>query len=124
MATYTPSIYEYETAEQWQQAMNEWDDENEPKEPVAIVKEWAVMSPLWYNDRRRRIPEYQVKESFDTIAERDAWIREKEAEGLFLVDKGESIENLAEILRDVPIREAPLWGGTREEYRALGLTRF
>lgn len=124
MATYAPSIYNYATQQEWEQAVKEWADENEPKVPTAIVKEWAIMSPLWYNDRRRRIPEYQVKESFDTIAERDAWIREKEAEGLFLVDKGESIENLAEILRDIPIHEAPLWGGTREEYRALGLTRF
>lgn len=124
MATYAPSIYAYASQQEWEQAAREWADENEPKEPVAIVKEWAIMSPLWYNDRRRRIPEYQVKKSFDTIAERDAWICEKEAEGLFLVDKGESIENLAEILRDVPIHEAPLWGGTREEYRALGLTRF
>lgn len=124
MATYAPSIYEYASQQEWEQAVKEWADENEPKVPTAIVKEWAIMSPLWYNDRRRRIPEYQVKESFDTIAERDAWIREKEAEGLFLVDKGESIENLAEILRDIPIHEAPLWGGTREEYRALGLTRF
>lgn len=124
MATYAPSIYAYASQQEWEQAAREWADENEPKVPTAIVKEWAIMSPLWYNDRRRRIPEYQVKESFDTITERDAWIREKEAEGLFLVDKGESIENLAEILRDVPIHEAPLWGGTREEYRALGLTRF
>ena len=91
----------------------------------------CICRPLYY-DYPQKQEAYDLNEEFlfggnilaTAIAERDAWIREKEAEGLFLVDKGESIENLAEILRDVPIREAPLWGGTREEYCALGLTRF
>ena len=52
MATYAPSIYEYETAEQWQQAMNEWCDEN--REPVARISYHAYMTNLpWGNPLRR-----------------------------------------------------------------------
>ena len=122
MATYAPSIYEYETAEQWQQAMNEWAAENEPKEPVARISYHAYMTNLPCGNPLRRFLAGQEHNSFKTPEQMNAWIKEMEAKGYELIRTSESVDNLCDLIR--PATERPLPGGTREEYRALGLTRF
>ena len=122
MATYAPSIYEYATAEQWQQAMNEWCKENEPKEPVARISYHAYMTNLPWGNPLRRVLAGQEHNSFKTPEQMNAWIKEMEAKGYELVRTSESVDNLCDLIRRRA--EAALPGGTREEYRALGLTRF
>ena len=120
MATYAPSIYEYETSEQWQQAMNEWCEEN--REPVVRISYHAYMTDLPWGNPLRRVLAGQEHNSFDTPEQMNAWIKEMEAKGYELIRTSESVDNLADLIR--PATERPLPGGTREEYRALGLTRF
>ena len=120
MATYAPSIYDYETAEQWQQAMDEWCEEN--REPVARISYHAYMTNLPWGNPLRRFLAGQEHNSFDTPEQMNAWIKEMEAKGYELIRTSESVDNLADLIR--PATERPLPGGTREEYRALGLTRF
>lgn len=122
MATYAPSIYEYATAQEWEQAAREWADENEPKEPVARISYHAYMTDLPCGNPLRRVLAGQEHNSFDTPEKMNAWIKEMEAKGYELIRTSESVDNLADLIR--PAAERPLPGGTREEYRAIGLTRF
>ena len=122
MATYAPSIYEYATAQEWEQAAREWTDENEPKDPVARISYHAYMTNLPWGNPLRRFLAGQEHNSFDTPEQMNAWIKEMEAKGYELIRTSESVDNLADLIR--PAAERPLPGGTREEYRALGLTRF
>lgn len=122
MATYAPSIYNYATAQEWEQAAREWADENEPKEPVAQISYHAYMSNLPWGNPLRRVLAGQEHNSFDTPEKMNAWIKEMEAKGYDLIRTAESVDNLADLIR--PRAAVDLPGGTREEYRALGLTRF
>lgn len=122
MATYAPSIYAYASQQEWEQAVKEWADENEPKEPVARISYHAYMTNLPWGNPLRRLPVGQEHNSFDTPEQMNAWIKEMEAKGYELIRTSESVDNLCDLIR--PATERPLPGGTREEYRALGLTRF
>ncbi len=122
MATYAPSIYDYATAQEWEQAAREWADENEPKEPVARISYHAYMTNLPWGNPLRRFLTGQEHNSFDTPEQMNAWIKEMEAKGYELIRTSESVDNLADLIRRRA--EAALPGGTREEYRALGLTKF
>ena len=122
MATYAPSIYAYASRQEWEQAAREWADENEPKEPVARISYHAYMTNLPWGNPLRRVLAGQEHNSFDTPEKMNAWIKEMEAKGYELVSTSESVDNLCDLIR--PATERTLPGGTREEYRALGLTRF
>ena len=117
MATYAPSIYEYETDQEWEQAAREWADENEPRYFV-----------LYKDDSGQ-----YVRKPFESRDEAIAFI------GMDSANKT-LVARVANKFCDKPVFYRPeypdgdgkpsrwpsgtLPGGTREEYRALGLTRF
>lgn len=116
MATYAPSIYDYATAQEWEQAMYEWCEDNH--EPVARISYHAYMTNLPWGNPLRRFLAGQEHNSFDTPEKMEAWIKEMEAKGYELIRTAESVDNLADLIRRRA--EVALPGGTREEYRQLG----
>lgn len=109
--TYAPSIYEYRSEAEWEQAMREWCSENEPKDGrryTAKVKD-ADGRQSWHG--------------FDTAEERRAWIAAHPELAVIRLD--------VEARYHVPAQpKAPagapdhLDGGSRADYRMAGYNRY
>lgn len=112
-----PSIYEYQNPVEWEQAMKEWCAENEDKtarvEYIAVVTGLPDYDPCW------RLIDGHACWRFESPEARAEWLAAHPEVHLIPSGLKEEVVNLADLL---PVRnECSLPGGTRSEYRALGL---
>jgi hypothetical protein len=114
-----PSIYEYQSPAEWEQAMREWCAENEDKtarvEFIAVVTATSDWDPCW------RLLNNQACWRFESPEARAEWLAAHPEVHLIPGGLKEEVVNLAALL---PVRnERSLPGGTRAEYRELGLLK-
>lgn len=115
-----PSIYEYNTPQDWEQAMREWCAENEDKTPrveyIAIVTGLPDWNPSW------RLIDGHACWRFESPEAREEWLAAHPEVHLIPFGLKEEVVNLSAIL---PVRNErnDLPGGSRSEYRALRLMK-
>ena len=127
MITYAPSVYEFRSEMEWEQAMNEWIAEN--NEPRYLY--WAVLTDQPQYSILARIPANQIQKSFESKEERSAWLAENKHLNLVSLSEGSTFPGIVFPKRYLapganPATGAPdhLPGGSRSDYRMAGYNRY
>ena len=118
-----PSIYEYRSAAEWEQAMQEWCDAFEPrifvqyeadgeKHPCTTFEEGRTLCAAYHAEHPESHPRIRIEEV--TEPHGSTYIR-------FDFPYGEEDIEVAPEYYEQKYRAGDRPGGTRSEYRALGL---
>ena len=115
-----PSRYEFRSSSEWEQAMNEWCAENEPRtEYLCKVSEKRPGDPLIHSNI------YARWMKFYTEQERTEWLAQHpELTLLELTAQGVEFKTPRQIQGGKPGCPDHLPGGSRADYRMAGYTRF
>ena len=122
MAT-APSIYEYRSRAEWEQAMREWCEENEPR----------YFATLWDGQKWVRVEAEGYDHAVRLCTEHDAKLRNPDGFNSHLSYTSCMIAGrwcdgpLPRIPEPAPCRGASvnhLDGGSRDDYRAAGFRRY